>query len=601
MPRIEASCREISSLQLRKSNDINQDFGKLGLGPSNAHTASISAVHFQQDFIDILPEPWTALSLGLSEDCTELYVTRYRTREAPFILRLPMVRNKFNDLDEDPAEDFGYEAGRAELQDIVTLSNYSCHRAPIPSVSGAKTMWWAEREALDERMHELLINIENIWLGGFKSVLSQHQRQPDLLARFRKTFESILDRHLPSRQGAKGRSKKLTLDANVLELFVGLGDDQDGAIDIDEQILDLLYFVIDILQFNGERNAYDEVDFDSIATETLDALRSYHEVAQPSNAADQHLILILDKRLHAFPWENLPCLQGTSVSRVSSMLALRERIVAMRRKQCEESKDTFATTRLSGTYIMNPSSDLVNTQAMLEPLLNSLQGRDQSKWGGITNKIPTQRDFTNALSESSVLLYFGHGSGNQYVPEREIRKLKKCSEVVWLMGCSSGMVTENGDFEPTSVPLSYLMAGEQHERRADYESKGTSLDIIEHGRKGLCMAVLATLWDVTDKDIDHFSVRVGEEWGLWSSDTQANASRSGQGVTKTPAKRGRGAPKTPAKTPGRSRSRAANIGDAQGRKKSIVEAVAKARDMCHLRYLNGAATVVYGIPMYLGD
>lgn len=601
MPRIEASCREISALQLRKSNDINQGFGKLGLGLSNAHTASMSAVHFQQDFIDILPEPWTALSLGLSEDCRELYVTRYRSREAPFILRLPMVRNKFNDLDEDPAEDFGFEAGRAELQDIVTLSNYSCHRAPSPSVSGAKTLWWAEREALDERMHELLINIENIWLGGFKSVLSQHQRQPDLLARFRKTFESILDRHLPSRQGAKGRSKKLTLDANVLELFIGLGDDQDGAIDIDEQILDLLYFVVDILQFNGERNAYDEVDFDSIATETLDALRSYHEVAQPPNAADQHLILILDKRLHGFPWENLPCLQGNSVSRVGSMLALRERIVAMRRKQCEKSKDTFATTRLSGTYIMNPSSDLVNTEAMLEPLLNSLQGRDQSKWGGMTNKIPTQQYFTNALSESSVLLYFGHGSGNQYIPERVIKKLKQCSEVVWLIGCSSGTVTENGDFEPTSVPLSYLMAGEQHERPADYESKGTSLDIVEHGRKGLCMAVLATLWDVTDKDIDQFSVRVGEEWGLWSSDAQANASRPGQSVAKTPAKRGRGAPKTPAKTLGRSRSRATNVGDAQGRKKSIVEAVAKARDVCHLRYLNGAATVVYGIPMYLGD
>lgn len=604
MPRIEATCREISSLQLHKYKGIDQDFAKLGSNwnASDAHIPSLSAVHFQRDFIDLMPESWIAVSLSLSEDCKEMYVTRYQSQQAPFILRLPMVRNKLNDLDDDPADEFGFEAGRAELQDIIKLSNYSCHRVPNPSVSGAKTMWWAEREALDGRMHELLINIENIWLGGFRGILSQHHRQPDLLARFRKTFESILDRHLPSRQGAKGRSKRLTLDSNVLELFVGLGDDKEGAIDLDEQVLDLLYYVIDVLQFNGERNAYDEVDFDSIATEILDALRSYHEAAMPASCGDKHLILVLDKRLHAFPWESLPCLDGTSVSRVGSMLALRERIVAMRRKQPEGSiEDAFTTTRLSGTYIMNPSSDLVNTQAMLEPLLRSLQDREQSIWNGIMNKAPTQGNFISALSETRMLLYFGHGSGNQYVRERDIKKLKQCSEVVWLMGCSSGTVVENGDYEPTSVPLSYLMAGEQNERPEGYESKGTSLDIIENGRKGLCMAVLATLWDVTDKDIDRFSVRVGEEWGLWSTSPQASASQVGQTVPKTPAKRGRAAPKTPAKTPGRSRSRPAIVDGAQGRKKSLVEAVAKAREVCNLRYLNGAATVVYGIPVYLGD
>ena len=32
-----------------------------------------------------------------------------------------------------------------------------------------------------------------------------------------------------------------------------------------------------------------------------------------------HLVLVLDRRLQAFPWENMPCLQGESVSRVGSM------------------------------------------------------------------------------------------------------------------------------------------------------------------------------------------------------------------------------------------------------------------------------------------
>jgi separase len=37
------------------------------------------------------------------------------------------------------------------------------------------------------------------------------------------------------------------------------------------------------------------------------------------------------------------------------------------------------------------------------------------------------------------------------------------------------------------------------------------------------------------------------------------------------------------------------------RPKSLSEAVMLGRDACNLRYLNGAATVVYGIPVYLGN
>ena len=34
--------------------------------------------------------------------------------------------------------------------------------------------------------------------------------------------------------------------------------------------------------------------------------------------------------------------------------------------------------------------------------------------------------------------------------------------------------------------------------------------------------------------------------------------------------------------------------------KSIVEAVAAAREVCHLEYLIGAAPVVYGVPVWVG-
>ena len=55
----------------------------------------------------------------------------------------------------------------------------------------------------------------------------------------------------------------MTLDQRVLELFIGLGSPGEAE-DLEEPLMDLLYFVVDILQFHGERNAYDEIDFDSV-------------------------------------------------------------------------------------------------------------------------------------------------------------------------------------------------------------------------------------------------------------------------------------------------------------------------------------------------
>ena len=68
--------------------------------------------------------------------------------------------------------------------------------------------------------------------------------------------------------------------------------------------------------------------------------------------------------------------------------------------------------------------------------------------------------------------------------------------------------------------------------------------------------LVANLWDVTDKDIDKFSQSVFDKLAL-------NQKRSGNNST------------------------------------SIIAAVAQSRDSCKLKYLTGAAPVVYGIPFYL--
>lgn len=219
---------------------------------------------FQAEFIDIIPQDWNVVSMTLSQERDEIFVSRMRSGQTPFILRLPLSRH--NSLEQDE-ETFGYDQGKEELQDIIRLANISTHPAQDLSHKGARTEWWEARATLDARLKDLLTNMETIWLGGFKTIFSQKAQGAALLSRFQQSLQNILDKHLPSRQKLRrgGQSSRVALDLRVLELFVGLGNPSESN-DLDEPLMDLLYFVVDILQFNGECNAYDEVDFDSVSS-----------------------------------------------------------------------------------------------------------------------------------------------------------------------------------------------------------------------------------------------------------------------------------------------------------------------------------------------
>jgi separase len=494
---------------------------------------------FQRDYIDIIPSSWTAISISLSDSRNELTISKLQAGLNPFILRLPLGRNNSIDADE---EVFGYAEGHSELMEIIQLANESAHDARDMTTREAKKDWWHERETLDARLRDLLENIEKVWLGGFIGIFSQHSRRQNLLARFQKSFQGILDRHLPSRQktGKKPSSRRVALDSRILELFIGLGDASDENADFSEPLTDLLYFVVDVLQFHGEMNAYAEIDFDSIVVETLDALRCYHEAARASASVDEgrHTILILDKALHGFPWESLPCMSGLAVSRLPSLASLRDRITESQKHVPEDGPWGKYITRSNGSYILNPGGDLKSTQSTFEKPLGSLSG-----WSSLVKVEPTQERMHSDLESKDLFLYFGHGSGAQYIRAREIRKLDKCAVAI-LMGCSSGALTDTGEFEPYGPPINYLHAGSS--------------------------ALVATLWDVTDKDIDRFAMRTFEHWGLFE---QSQDSR-----TKGQKKQG-----------------------ASEKKLSLIEAVGKGREACNLRYLNAAAVCVYGIPVYFND
>ncbi|KAE8147730.1 peptidase family C50-domain-containing protein [Aspergillus avenaceus] len=472
---------------------------------------------FAKEYIDILPENWNVLSLSLSADRSEFIISRLHQGRSPFLLRLPLKRGNTEDEEE---EQFTFEDGREEMQELIKLANESAHAAKAQTDRQSKKDWWRNREELDRRMENLLQNVENVWFGGFRGIFSPLPHDKTSLGRFASMFQNILDKHLPSRQkGGRVEGPRLTLHPNVLELFVGIEDLEDQE-DPEETLMDLLYFVVDILQFQGERNAYDEIDFDMMVVETLDAVRVYHESVRNhrDKLSANHTVLVLDKSLHLFPWESLPCLQGFPVCRVPSLECLRDRVLQFQNEHVVSEKG-WGIDRRSGTYILNPTGDLQTTQSTFEKDLSRLP-----EWTGISRREPTEDEFKNGLESTRLFLYFGHGSGAQYIRGRTVKRLDRCA-VTFLMGCSSGALTEAGEYEPYGTPMNYLQAGSP--------------------------ALVATLWDVTDKDIDRFAQSTFDQWGLFRE--------VDSGVT-------------------------------------LGEAVSRSRSACVLKYLNGAAPVIYGIP-----
>ena len=253
-------------------------------------------------------------------------------------------------------------------------------------------------------------------------------------------------------------------------------------------------------------------------------------------------------------------MKGQSISRLPSLSCLRQRILQQRKQQdgrpdIQRAADGLHVHRHDGAFILNPAGDLTNTQENFEDRLQGLSG-----WEGIVETRPQEADFKGYLENHDVFLYFGHGSGSQYIRSRTIKKLGQCA-VSLLMGCSSGALTEAGKLEPYGPPIDYMHAG--------------------------CPALLANLWDVTDKDIDRFAQSVLEKWGLFekgqqpalrSSPVKKSARQKGKGKVKDAPRIDEGETKTPV---------------------SLDEAVAQSRDACILKYLNGAAPVIYGIPVFL--
>jgi len=205
------------------------------------------------------------------------------------------------------------------------------------------------------------------------------------------------------------------------------------------------------------------------------------------------MILVLDGALQCLPWEASVGLKGQHVHRVPSLPSAAAAAAAV--STCSSSSSSADDDNnpsspspssmmldLSCTYYaLNPSGDLITTQATFEPWFSTITG-----WQGRSGQAPSLTELTTALETRSFFIYLGHGGGEQYLPPSRLRALNKCAASL-LMGCSSGRLGHKGKwYEPSGVVLAYMLGG--------------------------CPSAVANLWDVTDRDIDRFSEALLTSW-----------------------------------------------------------------------------------------
>ena len=273
----------------------------------------------------------------------------------------------------------------------------------------------------------------------------------------------------------KGRKQKDAVHLNdaLLECFASLSPKCR-----DEEIADLVYFILDLYQFSGTPIAVAEVDVDEVVIDLRAALEEHSARCQSKvrPADDAHTFLVLDKNIAGLPWESLPVLRGRSVSRIPSVDFLLDRIQLCQQMghhpRQQNHVDRVIVDPKKTYYVLNPSGDLKNTEGRFAGWL-----RDMSSvgWEGVVGRPPSELQLSNALTRKDLVMYvssrfendrelirlysyFGHGGAEQYIRSHKLRHLPRCAATM-LWGCSSGALKHMGDFDRVGTPYNYMLAG----------------------------------------------------------------------------------------------------------------------------------------------
>ncbi|XP_031390814.1 separase isoform X2 [Punica granatum] len=443
-------------------------------------------------------------------------------------------------------------------ENYLSSSNY-----PLEDTKENRLSWWKRRKNLDLRLNKLLRKLEDLWLGPWKYLL--------LGGLINSSHLDSLHRKLM--RDLKSKCKVDASEALVRVILGGAKSASEAETFIPELHSKRSCHICCITQHDEARpdrtSTSDRADkLSSLASQLVQQAISELEVED--DAHREPTILVLDCEVQMLPWENFPILRSQEVYRMPSVGSISVTIDRSRNRREHVGKVAAAfpfIDPLDAFFLLNPGGDLRSTQIEFENWF-----RDH-KLEGKVGSPPATEELARALQQHDLFIYFGHGSGAQYIPRHEVQKLETCA-ATFLMGCSSGALSLHGSYAPEGMPLAYLAAGSP--------------------------VIVANLWEVTDKDIDRFGKAMLDAW----LEERSNATRictqcdsltkefeamdlrnncTGKNSKKLPKKQQ--APESQDCIHCCNHSRA-RIGSFMG----------QARKACMLPFLIGAAPVCYGVP-----
>ena len=316
---------------------------------------------FKQEFLQKIPANMVVCSITFDVKRHDMYLCRMESGCESVVFKLPLQRQSTRDGE---TEGLTFDKAMRQFQDIMQESQNTINELKgVENVSRDQIRKWRTgRMALDKRLGSFLSEVESVWLGGFKGLLSTVSFESkgvfSLLDLFKTRLETLILKVVTTSTAA--RAKLVKFDIGLCNAILRIGRLTDNY----KEIEDILYYLMDIYQYSGAAALYDEVNVDTLTEEIKDLIESFYDDLENFHAdtsqyrTEKHLVLILDKYAQQIPWESIPILSGKSVSRLPSAQFLAERLTK-----------SFSAGREDVYYVLNPSKDLDKTQERFQPEL----------------------------------------------------------------------------------------------------------------------------------------------------------------------------------------------------------------------------------------
>ncbi|MCP8717026.1 MAG: C50 family peptidase [Asgard group archaeon] len=456
---------------------------------------------FNVDLLVNLPRNWIIVTLDICQQTGDLLLSKRTKDSNPVFIRLPLNRFK------NGVSPMNFETMKKELENIIEESNLSTKKATTSKIITVedRKQWWRSRFTLDYELQDILNHVEQYWIGGFVGIFENYQ-QDNVFLKFKQDFIKILKSCISK------QDKSIEFNDEIIKCIFAMNEYNRESID------DLAKYLINSLKFHGY--LIDQFKFDKFH-EFMKSLIDKYKGLKFKSSSNQHIVLIPSSKCLFFPWESLNFLKNKSISRMPSVSMLIDRL--------NSSNDLKIDTR-ELYYLINPSGDLKRTEERFRNYFIK-----NSYWKGIIGEKPNEDKIIQDILKNNLFIYIGHGGCDQYIKVNNLFKSCNSNEISLppslLLGCSSGKLEDNGEFEPLGNIFNWLTCKSS--------------------------MILVNLWDVTDKDIDKFTISLFENWGLIES---TNNIEKGQDFTNS---------------------------------------IIKSRYKCTLKNLNGSAPIVYGLPLIL--